>query len=213
MSQPIRRRAALAFSLALTLQGAFAAPTGPDLRTASAHFERALSGDEAAIGAAAQAWQEVVSADPGNPLARAYFGAATTMRARTTLLPWRRMSLAEDGLAQIDKALALLTVEHDQPAAGRAAVAVETRFVAARTFLAVPSMFNRELRGQRLLDEARAHPAWAQAPARFQAQVWWAAAQQSLKAGRKSEARQLLQQVVAVDGPQAGDARALLKEL
>ena len=100
-----------------------------------------------------------------------------------------------------------------RPAAGRAAVAVETRFVAARTFLAVPSMFNRELRGQRLLDEARAHPAWAQAPARFQAQVWWAAAQQSLKAGRKSEARQLLQQVVAVDGPQAGDARALLKEL
>ena len=139
-----------------------------DLVTAATTFQRASDGDENAIGPAVAQWTALSRAQPQDPLRLVYAGAATSMQARTTMLPWRKMGYAEDGLAQIDKALALLTPAHDTLLHRNVPVALETKLTAAGTFLALPSMFNRGERGRRLLDEVMKHPAYAGTPAAFQ---------------------------------------------
>jgi len=89
------------------------------------------------------------------------------------------MSYAEDGLAQIDKGLALLGKEHEQQRVRGTPVSLETRFVAANTFLGLPGMFNRGARGSQLLQEILKDPLFASSPAGFQAAVRARAAKQA----------------------------------
>jgi hypothetical protein len=180
---------------------------------ALAEFQRALEGQQAAIEPAAQQLLALSQADPANPVLRAYAGAATAMRASTTLLPWKKMGHAEDGLALIDKALAQLTPAHDAPLYRHVPASLEVRFTAAGTFLALPSMFNRHERGQRLLDEVVKSPLLETAPAPFKATVWMRAGQEAAKAQRTAEARQWFEKVSASGAPQAPAAQARLKDL
>ena len=96
-------------------------------------FMRANAGDEAAIEKSADAFSELLKAEPGNPVLLAYAGAATSMKANTTMLPWKKMRHAEDGMALLDKALALLTPAHDAPLQHGVPAALEVRFTAAST--------------------------------------------------------------------------------
>ena len=75
-------------------------------------FMRASQGEESAIAQAVDSFAALLKAEPANPVLQAYSGAVTAMRAQTTMLPWRKMAYAEDGLAQLDKALALLGPAH-----------------------------------------------------------------------------------------------------
>lgn len=160
---------------------AMAAPAADPLAAPRALFQRAADGDDSAVEPAAARWQALSDAAPGDPVRRAYAGAATAMRARATLLPWRKLAHAEDGLAQLDKALAQLGPAHEQPATpGGLAPALEVRFTAASTFLALPSMFHRHERGEKLLADVLTHPRFADAPAGFRAGVW-------RRAGRTAE--------------------------
>jgi hypothetical protein len=122
-----------------------AAATRPDdeLATAFDRFDQAGPANHAAVDDAAERFARLSAARPADPVLRAYAGASTSMRATTTLLPWRKMTFAEDGLALIDKALAQLARAHDQPLHRGVPAVLETRFVAASTFLGLPSMFNR----------------------------------------------------------------------
>ena len=165
----IAGKLALLAALALPPLGSAETPaTATDLTAATATFQRASGGDERAIGPAAAQFTALSRSQPADPLLLAYAGAATSMQARTTWLPWRKMGYAEDGLAQIDKALALLTQAHETALHRGVPVALETKLTAAGTFLALPSMFNRGERGRRLLDEVMKHPAYAGTPAAFQ---------------------------------------------
>jgi hypothetical protein len=224
LSSP-RRRAALRTTLAFAVAGsaglalglhppgALAAPAPPDFDAAFQQFQRANGGDKAAIEPAAESFGLLSAGAPQDPVLRAYLGAATALRATATLLPWRKMSFAEEGLAQIDKALAQLQPAHDQPAYRGVPASLETRFVAASTFLRLPSMFNRRDRGARLLDDLLAHPLLAQAPLAFRANVWLGAARQARSEQRHDAARALLQQVAGSGTPQAATAQALLKDM
>jgi hypothetical protein len=166
-----------AATLSLGLAGPCAAAAdAASFGAASAGFSRAVDGDEAAIAPAAEEWARLSAADPVDPVLRAYAGAATALRARTTLLPWKKMSLTEDGLALIDKALAQLTPAHDAPLYRGVPASLETRYTAASTFLALPALFNRQARGAKLLDEVIRSPLFAAAPAPFKATVWLQAA-------------------------------------
>jgi hypothetical protein len=185
----------------------------PAVPAALAEFQRALDGQQAAIEPAAQQLLALSQADPANPVLRAYAGAATAMRASTTLLPWKKMGHAEDGLALIDKALAQLTPAHDAPLYRHVPASLEVRFTAAGTFLALPSMFNRHERGQKLLDELVKSPLLETAPAPFKATVWMRAGQEAAKAQRSAEARQWFEKVSASGAPQAPAAQARLKAL
>ena len=100
--------------------------------TAFTQFQAAVQGQSSAVEAAAAQWRELSAAQPTDPVLRAYAGASTAMLANTTLLPWRKMSHAEDGLAVIDKALAQLTPAHDAPAHRNVPASLETRFEIGR---------------------------------------------------------------------------------
>jgi hypothetical protein len=213
---PARRAALLALAAAALLAPlvpALAAGNEAAVAGALAEFQRALGGQQSAIEPAAEQFAKLSKDEPGNPVLRAYAGAAAAMRASTTLLPWKKLSHAEDGLAQIDKALAQLTPAHDAPLYRHVPASLEVRFTAAGTFLAMPSMFNRHERGLKLLDEVAKSPLMDAAPPPFKGIVWMRAGQEAAKAQRGAEARDWFQKVAASGAPQAPAAQARLKEL
>ncbi|HEY0857326.1 MAG TPA: hypothetical protein VGE16_09720 [Albitalea sp.] len=218
-SMPTRRAllAAAAAGSAAPLMFAFplqAAVPAADHEAALRQFQQAAaSGNATAIGSAAEQFGRLAASEPGDPVLLAYSGAATAMRATTTMLPWRKLAFADDGLAQIDKALAMLDARHDALLHRQVPASLETRFVAANTFLRMPAMFNRHPRGVRLLDEVLQHPLFASAPLPFRATVWMLAADQAAKDRRPEHARQWLQRVVASGAPQAAQAQSRLQGL
>jgi hypothetical protein len=189
------------------------AADAPTFGVAMSEFNRALGGDEAAIEAAAERLSKLSAAEPADPVLRAYAGSATALRARTTLLPWKKMSRAEDGLALLDKALAQLTPAHDAPLYRGVPASLEARFTAAGTFLALPAMFNRRERGLKLLQEVATSPLLDGAPLPFKGAVWLRAGQEALKADDKAAARDWLGKLATSGAPQAADAQARLKDL
>lgn len=197
----------------LSVSPAQAAPDAALYASARARFQPALDGDNSAIEPAAEQLKAMSDAEPTDPVLRAYAGAATSMKARTTVLPWRKMSYAEDGLAQLDKALAQLTPAHETAPAGAVPLALETRFTAASTFLAMPSMFNRGARGEQLLTQVLRAPTLSGSAPDFQAKVWLYAAKHASAAGQKDEARALLNKVVTGGTPHAAKAQQLLAGL
>lgn len=158
-----------------------AAPDAP-FQSAATHFSQARAGDTSAVDKAAEEFAALLRTEPGNPVLMAYAGAAIALRASTTMLPWKKMSYADDGMAMIDKALALLTPAHDAVVQNNVAGVLEARFVAANTFLAVPGFMNRGARGAKLLDEVLDSPLFAQSPPAFQNAVRERAAQLKAKA-------------------------------
>ncbi len=206
-------RAALAgLSLVAALHApapALAAPEPTPRAQADAAFRLAAGGDQEAIATAAERWTALAGARPADPIAQAYAGAATTLRALTTWMPWRKLAHVEDGLARIDKALALLSPALEQAAPGGVAPALETRFVAARTWLALPSMFNRGERGAQLLAAVLADPHLASSAPEFRASVWLFAGQQAQRQGDAAAARRWLQRAAdTATDPAANPATA-----
>ena len=209
-----RRAAALALAAAALL-APLAASAGNEAAVAAAlaEFHRALGGKQSAIEPAAEQFAKLSKDEPTNPVLRAYAGATAAMRSSTTLLPWKKLSHAEDGLALIDKALAQLTPAHDAPMYRHVPASLEVRFTAAGTFLAMPAMFNRHERGLKLLDEVAKSPLMASAPPPFQGVVWMRAGQEAAKAQHTAEARDWFRKVSSSGAPQAAAAQARLKEL
>lgn len=198
---------------ALLLAGVAHAVPDAEFQTAVALFTQAASGDKATTNKAAEAFAALLRTEPGNPVLLAYAGASTARLAGTTLLPWKKISHAEDGLALIDKALALLTSAHNAVVQHGTPGVLEVRFVAANTFLAVPGFMNRGARGAKLLGEVLDSPLLAQAPLGFQGAVWLRAAQFAAADKRPDDARKYFNEVISRNAPQADAARAQLKDL
>jgi len=185
----------------------------PQFQSAFQEFVQASAGDSSAIGRAAEVFSGLARSEPANPVLLAYAGAATAMKAGTTWLPWKKMGFAEDGLAQLDKALALLTPAHDATVQNGTPGVLEVKFVAANTFLAVPGFMHRQERGTKLLGEVLSSPLLANAPLGFRGTVWLKAAQEASKARNTTEAKRYLDLIVQHQAPQATQAQALLKGL
>lgn len=215
LTQAFSRRTLCLATLAAALLAAGAAHAASEEQFAPAHalFMQASSGDHAAIEKAADAFEALLKAEPSNLVLMAYFGAATTMRATTTMLPWKKMNYAEDGMAAEDKALALLTPTHDAVVQHSTPGSLEVRFVAATTFLAVPGFMNRAARGAKLLNEVLTSPLLASAPLGFQGSVWLRAAKLAASEKRIDDARNYLNLVLKANAPQAAAAREQLKAL
>lgn len=209
-----RRSLRMAMAIA-TLLGAGLLHAAPQAQFEPAFqlFTQASTGDEAAITKAADSFEALLKTEPANPVLMAYAGAATSMKATTTMLPWKKMSFAEDGLAALDKALALLSPSHDAVMQHDTPGSLEVRFLAANTFLAVPGFMNRGARGAKLLSEVLASPLLATAPVGFKGSVWLSAAKQAVKDKRPDDARNYLNQVIKANAPQAAVAREQLKGL
>jgi hypothetical protein len=205
--------AALALSLSMPLGSAFAATTDAQFQSAFQTFQAAQKGDSAALKHAADQFNELLKAEPGQPMLMAYAGAATALKAKSSILPWKKIGYAEDGLAMIDKALALLQPAHDTALLNRSPVSLQARFTAASSFLAMPGFFNRGARGAKLLAEVQASPLLAQATPGFQGAVLMSAAQLAAKEFRTADARRDLNDVVQRGLPQAEAAKAQLQGL
>ncbi len=180
---------------------------------AFAAFQRAAAGDEGAIDPAVKQFASLAEADPADPVMLAYSGAATALQARAAMLPWKKMSYADEGLARIDKALALLQPAHDTLLHRGTPASLEARFVAANTFLGMPAMFNRGARGRSLLEQVLQSPLLATSPLPFRGSVWLRAGVAAAADDRPADARRWFEQVVASGAPQAASAQAKLKEL
>lgn len=203
----------LAASLCLAPLAAHALDDASFLEATALLQKAQASGDEAGINAAADRWKALMAAEPTHPITRAYAGSAIAMQSQTTMLPWRKMGFAEDGLAMIDKALALLGPEHDKQLVAGTPTVLLVRFTAASTFLALPGMFNRGPRGEQQLQDVLAHAAFATAPLAFKGAVWMRAGEQASKDSKKDLARQYFDQVVSSQAPQAAVAQTQLKAL
>ena len=217
MSHPLSpaRRSVLAF-VSVVLASCVAtgiAIAAPDASFDSAfhHFIVASSGDDSAVDAAADEFDALLKAEPANPVLMAYTGAATALRAKTTMMPWKKMGYAEDGLAMVDKAVAMLAPAHDAVVQHGTPGSIEVRFVAANAFLGVPPFMNRGARGAKLLNEVLASPLFEKAPLPFQGTVWMRAAALASKEQRTADAQRYLNEVISRNAPQAEKARALLK--
>jgi len=184
-----------------------------ELAAAFDRFDQAGAANPAAVDDAAERFARLSAARPADPVLRAYAGATTSMRAVTTMLPWRKMTYAEDGLALVDKALAQLGSAHEQALHRGVPAVLETRFVAANTFLGLPAMFNRAERGRQQLDQVLGSPLLDSAPLRFRAVVWLRAARLAEDDKQPERARQWYERVVASNAPQATAARDRLKGL
>ena len=216
MKQQFKTKATLrvlVLSAALALAGKAMALPEAQFQPAFEQFIQATRGNDSAIDKAADAFIALLKAEPGNPVLMAYAGAATSMKANTTWLPWKKMSYADDGMAMLDKALALLTPAHDAVLQNKLPGALEVRFVAANTFLAVPGFMNRGARGAKLLSEVLNSPLFAASPLSFRADVWLVASRHAVKEKRLDDARNYLNNVIQANAPQADAARAQLKAL
>lgn len=202
-------RAACAAWLVALAGTALAAPEA-QFQSAFQQFLRANEGDSTAITHAAEAFSGLLQAEPNNPVLLAYAGAITAMKANSTWLPWRKMAYAEDGLAQLDKALAMLSPAHDAIVQSSTPGVLAVKYVAANTFLAVPGFMHRQERGTKLLGEVLNNPLLATAPLSFRGTVWLKAAKEAIKAQNPAEAKRYLDLIVQQQAPQAAQAQALL---
>jgi hypothetical protein len=203
------------FALLASTLLACAAQAAPDDQFAAAfgRFRQATAGDAGAVEPASDAFGALLKAEPANPVLLAYAGATTAMRARTTVVPWKKLSYAEDGLAQVDKALALAATLKALPAQRGTPGELELKYVSASTMLAVPGFMNRGAQGARLLKEVLDSPAFAGAPVAFRGEVLLRAGELALAQKRSPDAKRLLGEVVALGGPQADAARTKLREV
>lgn len=193
--------------------GAAQTDAQPLFPQAHEQFLKANAGDEAAIGEAVARFGELAKAEPSDPVVLVYLGAAIAMQARTTWLPWKKISYAEDGMALQDKAITLLGPKHDAQLSTGVPASIVVRFTAASTFLAVPGFFNRGEQGARLLREVLASAQFDSSPALYKATVWMRAAKLAIDRKHPDEARRYLESVAGSGTPLAEAAKTQLSGL
>lgn len=154
------------------IQTAFAAPAADaGLDAALREFDAARA-DEKRLDTAIAALR-ALPADPQRaPLQSACLGSALAMQGKAAWMPWNKLKYTEHGLDQLDAALAMLKPEHGAVLVRGVPVSLQTRLVAAATFVAVPDgLFHRRADGRKQLAALRADPLLAATPAAFRAEV------------------------------------------
>ncbi len=180
-------RLVLSAAAALALGTVFQCQAAPETAFADAvkTFQQARNGEDRQIEPAIAAFDALRRAEPQQPAYAAYLGSAIALKAREAWMPWNKLKYAEQGLDHIDQALAALKPDHDRLLLRGVPVSVETRLVAASTFLALPDgIFHRRASGKKLIDEMLRYPALAAAPAAYRAEVQKVAAQAVKESGQ-----------------------------
>lgn len=213
------RLGAVASLVLLALAAPARAQSGDDAALAKAMDEAYRWMDVAgedntdAILKANEAYEQIFKRHPSHPLVMAYTGGSRALLAYTTLLPWKKIRHVEDGMALVDKSLALLAPANDVTWPNGSPVHLETRFVAAKAFLDLPGFFNRGPRGATLLQGVLDDKRLATAPLILRGQAWLQAAQLAASEKRADDARRWARLVVDNRSPQQAAAEDLLKRL
>jgi len=176
-------------------------------------FEVLNNGDTSKLEKVSEGFAALLKTEPTNPVLLAYVGTTTAMKSNTTMLPWKKMSYAEDGMAMLDKAIAMLTPQHDKPIQHDTPGSLEVKLLAANTFLKVPGFMNKGPRGVKLASELIASPLLAASPVAFQGVVWMTAGEAAVSEKRTNDARKHFNKVIELKAPQSDAARAQLAKL
>ena len=178
-----------------------------ELQQARSYFAGALDDDDDALDQAFDAFQELSQAHPSDALLLAYYGSTEAMQGGAAFWPWKKMELANAGMAKIDKALIMLESSVDERVIENIPVSLEARLVAISTFLAVPGFFNRLESADEAYQAAVQSPEFEQAPTHMRAQLWFTGAQIAERVEDKAEHARLLQ--LARNEAQASDTAGM----
>ena len=179
-------------------------------------FQAARNGKTDEVDHAVAAFDALARTEPRLPLYPAYLGSALVLKGRDAWMPWSKLKYAQQGLDQIDQALAALKPEHDRQLLRGVPVSIETRLVAASTFINMPdSIFHRAAAGKTLIAEVIRDPTFAASPPAFRATGYLTAAKAARQEEQLEEEIAQLKRALGVtdSGPAADQARARLKEL
>lgn len=92
------------------------------------------------------AWQQFEQLDslyPDHPAVQTYYGSLETIKASRVRMPWNKVKWVERGLDRIDRAMSLLTPEHQAEQLIGIPVALDCRIAAVQTLLSVPKFLHR----------------------------------------------------------------------
>lgn len=179
-------------------------------------FEQGLNGSKKDNERAAEQFKTLSEQERGNPLYRAYYGSAITVKSRDAFFPWSKLKLGEQGLDVIDNALKMVAPEHDTIMIKGVPISIGTKLVAVSTFLKMPDKyFHRFAAGKSLLKEAMNSRAFAAAPAHIKAAFHIQAAAVAQTDKRNAEEISQLKQALELDPEDKAAAmvHARLKEL
>lgn len=140
-----------------------------DYQRVSAPFSIAVKGG--AVSPALEAIEPAVNKEPTQPLLAAMQAALTAMKSRDVFLPWSKLKLAEEGCADMDRALGLIQAQHEKDMLGGVPIAMHARLIAASTFSQVPGFMNRGDEARRLIKGVANSPALASAAPAFRVTV------------------------------------------
>lgn len=143
----------------------------PAFAEAQQIFMQAREGRDGALEKATEKFKALAEKDAANPLFQSYLGACLALKGDSAWMPWSKMRYTEQGLDKIDAALASLasiTGDKLEDIQKR----LETRYVAAETFIKIPDkIFHRAAAGRKLLQEVTSSPDYPKTNAAFRAVV------------------------------------------
>lgn len=180
-----------------------------DIVPARTIFLEAVDGNKSAVRTALEAFRSLEGRYPHHPLLQAYIGSTLSLRGRDIAArPVNRMREADEGLEVIDHALSQLKKRLEIGIEAE----LETKLVAAATFIALPELFHRGREGQRLIAEVIAHPQLAHTPTPLRAFAYMSAATAAQKERRTDDYQRFLTLVIQTD-PQGRDGRKAQQQL
>ena len=174
---------------------------------ARAVYLQATTGDSSSVDKALEQFAALIKTDPTNPVYVAFHAAALGMRARDALIPWTKVSYAEEGAAEMDHALSLLRPEHHSQRMLDVPIVMQTKLVAANALLATPVFMNRRAQGAKLLKDVLNDDQFASVPIRFRISILQSAlkpnasASDDDRAERQRQLDQLLSVIAAKSEP------------
>ncbi|MEI6208259.1 MAG: hypothetical protein WCP20_15875 [Desulfuromonadales bacterium] len=207
----------LMFFVTVALSGTAMAQDHTEVFTAAqALFDRGLNGSKKDNKLAAEKFKMLSEQEHGNPLYLAYYGSAITIKSRDAFLPWNKLKLGEQGLDVIDKALKMVTPEHDTTMIQGVPVSIGTKLVAISTFLKMPDKyFHRFAVGKSLLTETMNSRAFVAAPTHIRSEFHIQAAAAAQTDKQSAEEIRQLKRALELDplGQVSATVHARLKEL
>jgi hypothetical protein len=179
-------------------------------------FEQGLQGSKKDNEQAVEQFKTLSEKERGNPLYLAYYGSAVTIKSRDAFFPWNKLKLGEQGLDVIDRALKMVTPEHDSAIINGVPVSIGTKLVAVSTFLKMPDKyFHRFAAGKSLLTETMSSRTFTASPAHIRSAFHIQAAAAAQTDKQNAEEIRQLKRALELDpqGKEAATVHARLKEL
>ena len=179
----------ISFSLVFSAQAAL---TNQDITI----YNQAATGDETQVEPAYERFTQLIETEGATALTLTYLGSIQTLKGRDAWMPWTKMKHVEQGLANIDKGLSLLTSEITPLSQQASYQGLKenflTRALGATTYSTLPDMFNHFERGYELFLTLLAEPEFKQQPFPASAWVYYYAVQAALRADDLPQATQWL---------------------